>query len=244
MYKSLGIACAVVVLCGASVTAVAAPLPPTRVRGTISSVTSHAVVLKTYAGHHRSFAVNGKTTFVSVVPGHLDQVKSGEFVGIAATGAKSSLKGLEVVIFPKSMRGAGEGHYPWSMPARVAAADQHQNSGMPAGAPPVQGTMTNGTVTNAAAGTVGPPVQGTMTNGTVKADAQVAGGRKLAITYNDGQHVNITVPADAPVVHLVPASRSIAIVGAKTFVVAVKAGDGKFNAALVAVGKEGLMPPM
>lgn len=243
MNKVAGITLAVAFMCGGSAAALAAP-QKSLVRGTIESASGHTLVMKTYGGKTENLQFNGKTAFVSVVPGHLKQVTSGEFVGIAATGGKNKLKAMEVVIFPDSMRGAGEGHYAWSVPGMVAAADRHQGASMPAGAPPVQGTMTNGTVTSVTSANGAPPVQGTMTNGTVVNSAGVSGEQKLTVSYSGGKHVNITVPVGAPVVHLVPASRSVLISGAKAFVVATKSGDGKLTAGLVAVGKDGLMPPM
>src|SRR5699024_9601984 len=130
-------------------------------------------------------------------------IKKGDFVGIGGTGANDAPKALEIVIFPNSMRGAGEGHYPWTVSATVAAADRHQSISS-AGGPPVRGTMTNGTVTatsshenQSSAG--GPPVQGTMTNGTVTGNGHAANGTKqLTISYNDGQHIDISVPPGVP----------------------------------------------
>jgi hypothetical protein len=165
------------------------------------------------------------------------------------------------------MRGTGEGHYPWSMPATVARADTQGNmQSSTAGAPPVRGTMTNGTVADKAQsgsappvqgtmtnGTVAsttqpdsaPPVQGTMTNGTVASDVSATGGKKLTISYNNGEKVQVTVPPGAPVVRFVPAEKSVMTTGAKTFVTAsTSGGGGEPTAKVVAVGKDGLMPPM
>ncbi|MGH7057891.1 MAG: hypothetical protein ACREFZ_08410, partial [Acetobacteraceae bacterium] len=103
--------------------------------------------MKTYSGKTADLELSGKTKFISVLPAHLTDVKSGDFVGIGATGPESKITAMEIVIFPNAMRGTGEGHYAWSVPAAVAAADRHQSASPPAGAPPVQGTMTNATVT-------------------------------------------------------------------------------------------------
>lgn len=243
MGKFASTALAAVVLCASTAVVFAAP-QAVGVRGTIESVTAHTLVMKTYDGKTDTLKIGGKTTFASVVPGRLDGIKRGDFVGIGATGGTDRLQALEVVIFPDSMRGAGEGHYPWSVPAVVAAADRGGHAaGSGVGGPPVRGTMTNGTVTNAVPVSAGPPVQGTMTNGTVTNSTDAASGRTLTVSYNNGRHVDITVSASSPVVRLVPASRSVMVPNAKAFVKATKAGDGTLTTAFVAVGKDGLMPP-
>lgn len=215
----------------------------TRIRGEISSAHGNALVIKTYSGKTMDLRLDRHTRYVLVVPASLSNITSNEFVGIGATGPEAHLLALEVVIFPNSMRGTGEGHYAWSVPATVADADRHHNAAGSATAPPVQGTMTNGTVASVGAAQSAPPVQGTMTNGTVAHAAGTAGGKELTITYNNGKKVQILVPADAPVVRLQPAHRSVLKQGAKAFAVAT-GPTGKLTANVVAVGKNGMMPPM
>lgn len=241
MQKALSMALAGLLVVACSTAALASG-QKTRVRGTIESISGHTLVIKTYSGTTTKLLLGPDTKFISVVPASLADVKPGEFVGIGATGPETSILALEVVIFPNSMRGAGEGHYAWSVPAAVAAADRGESASPPAGAPPVQGTMTNGTVTTAASA---PPVQGTMTNGTVATSSAAQGGRELNVSYDHGEKVRIMVPADVPVVRLVPAGRSILAEGAKAFAVATEGTDGGAAAAnFIAVGRNGLMPPM
>lgn len=245
MTNRIVIAALTVALCCAGTATALAAAQTTRVRGTVESVSGHTLALKTYAGKTERVHWNAKTKFAWVVPADIKDVTPNTFVGIAATGPTGDLRATELVIFPNSMRGMGEGHYAWSMPAAVAAADAHEGASAAPGAPPVHGTMTNGTVSSAgtAAGTNGPPVQGTMTNGTVSKNASASSGRKLTISYDHGQHVGITVPAGIPVVRFVPASQSVVKSGAKTFLVAARSNGG-LTAGFVAVGKNGLMPPM
>jgi hypothetical protein len=270
MNKGLGIALAGISILGMSGVAIAKP-QTTHVRGTIEDVSGDTLAVKSYGGTTTDLKLNSDTKYLSVVPSSLSQVKKGHFIGTAATGPKDKLVAQEVVIFPDSMRGAGEGHYPWSMPATVARADTQGNTQSSApGASPVHGTMTNGTVANAAQpgngspnappvqgtmtnGTVAnttqpgsaPPVKGTMTNGTVTRDAGATGGEELTISYNNGEKVQVSVPPGAPVVRFVPAQRSVMTTGAKTFVTAsTSSGGNEPTAKVVAVGKDGLMPPM
>lgn len=244
MKKVLGAACAgllVLPLCAAAVPAQAA----VRVRGSIESVHPKMVVVKAYSGHKVDLMLVPGTRFASVVPSSLSDIKDGDFVGIGATGKRGAPVALEVVIFPKSMRGTGEGHYGWSVPATVAWSDTHHNLSAPTGAPPVHGTMTNGTVTKAPTANNGPPVQGTMTNGTVAASFGAGKGKELTISYDGSKNIKISVPPGAPVVRFVLAKRSVMLPGAKTFAVATKPkGSSQLTARFVAVGKNGLIPPM
>lgn len=249
MRTVLGLATVCLLASLGSAAALAAPTT-TRVRGTIATASGDQLTVKTYDGTTVDLELTDATKYISVLPAALKDIKPGEFVGIGATGPENAIVGMEVVIFPSSMRGTGEGHYAWSVPAAVANADRHLGTSTPPGAPPVQGTMTNGTVSSAAANNAGPPVQGTMTNGTVAAGSGAPrtganGGQELTITYDHGGSVHILVPANAPVVRLAPASRSIVQPGAKVFAVAAAASGGAASAArFVAVGANGLMPPM
>lgn len=220
--------------------------PPTRVRGTITSVSGNSLTIKTYDGSTTDVMLQSGTKYAWVVPSSLSNIKKGEFIGTAAKGPENDMVAQEVVIFPNSMRGAGEGHYPWTMPAAVANADAGGGAAPSSGAPPVQGTMTNGTVAGAgSSANQGPPVEGTMTNGTVAANSSKSGGKQLTISYDKGQTSQIMVPANVPIVRFEPAHKSILKSGEKAFVVASSASGGSgLTAMFVAVGKNGLMPPM
>lgn len=238
--KRLGAALAGLLVAGYGATAAAA-VQHVRVRGDIAGVHGKALEITTYNGRQVHLQLTHKTRYALVLPASLSDIKSGDFVGIGATGPDAHLQALEVVIFPAAMRGTGEGHYAWSVPAKVADADRHAaTTKATAAAPPVHGTMTNGTVAAAAA----PPVQGTMTNGTVAGNSGSAGGKELTVTYGGGRKVRILVPAGAPVVRLQVAHRAVLHTGAKAFAVASGPGGGSLQANIVAVGKNGMMPPM
>lgn len=220
------------------------------IRGTIKSVLGHTLTIESYGGHETTeVTLTSATKYAWLVPSSLAQLKKGDFIGTAALGPKGKMTSQEVVIFPESMRGTGEGHYPWHMPAAVAEHDAKaaggRNAGSSVGGPPVVGTMTNGTVVHTAPSSVGaPPVQGTMTNGSVASTSSGSGGSKtLTISYNNGQRAAVTVPAGAPIVRYQLASKSVLKAGGNAFVVAAMNG-GKATAKFVAVGKNGLMPPM
>jgi hypothetical protein len=57
-----------------------------------------------------SFAVMG------IQKANVSEIASGKFIGATTVGERDgALVALEVHIFPESMRGTGEGHYPWDL---------------------------------------------------------------------------------------------------------------------------------
>ena len=82
-----------------------------------------------------------------------------------------------------------------------------------------------------------------MTNANVDTVAEGTSGRDLKLSYKGGSNT-VTVPANAPVVTLAPATRSDLIAGKKVFVVAAAANGGAYNAQFVVVEKDGVAPPM
>ncbi len=82
----------------------------------------------------------------------------------------------------------------------------------------------------------------TMTNGAVGA-LQGANGRTMVVKYKGGEK-QIMVPEDVPIVLLTPADASIAKPGAHAVAFAAKGADGTLTAGFVAVGENGVKPPM
>ncbi len=84
--------------------------------------------------------------------------------------------------------------------------------------------------------------QSTMTNATVDAETTGTTGRSLALSYKGGK-VDVLVPPGTPIVTLEAGSRSMLTPGAHVFIVASGSGDA-LTAKRIAVGKDGLTPPM
>ena len=204
-----------------------------RVRGTVDKADGSTLTIKTEDGKTETVDVAG-AKFAWVVPSSLDAIKDGVFIGTATKG-ENPMTALEVVLFPEAMRGTGEGQYPWDEIADTTAG----------GGAKVKSAMTNGTVKAETTGsTAHPKVKSAMTNGTVKADAGGKDGAKtLTVNYGSGQSSTILVPPSAPVVTFEPTGRNALSQGAKVFVVATR-NEGGFTATRVAVGKDGLTPPM
>jgi hypothetical protein len=83
-----------------------------------------------------------------------------------------------------------------------------------------------------------------MTNATV-ADAVVVGqaGYKLTLRYKEGEKTVIVAP-DTPIVTFEPGDKAMLVPGVHIIVTAAKQADGSLTTGRVAVGKNGLVPPM
>ncbi len=239
MSKFLGLAFAGLTAFSVSAMAQQAQPIPQRVRGTVEAVNGNTFTVRSRDGKDVKLMIGSDTKFASVLPGSLSEVKPGDFIGTATKGPESDMVALEVVIFPNSMRGTGEGHYPWDKLPNTESGTESTGSG-----PQVQSSMTNGTVQTATSANNGPMVQTAMTNGTVAADTSKTGGKELTVTFK-GQKAQVLVPPDVPVVTFAPGQRSLVQSGAKVFIVAIKpSGSSELDAKFVAVGKNGLTPPM
>lgn len=209
-----------------------APAPAsTRVRGVVQSVEANSLALQTYDGRAVIVPLDVNTKFAWVVASNLASLKSGDFVGTATTGPDDALRAVELVIFPEAMRGTGEGHYGWDVPGVVAAAGGGGNA---------SSGMTNGTIEQSGMtnGTVQP--QSGMTNGTVTGGVGKPGETTLTIGYKGGT-AKVLVPTGTPIVRFEPTTRSVLATGQKLFVVKTPDAPG---AKFVAIGKDGLTPPM
>jgi hypothetical protein len=87
---------------------------PVRVRGTIDTVTDESITIVKKDGSKQVVALAPKIGVSALVKAQLSDIKQGVFIGTTARPSKDgTLHATEVHIFPESMRGAGEGHYPW-----------------------------------------------------------------------------------------------------------------------------------
>jgi hypothetical protein len=112
------IAFALTLTCAAPAFAADAPAsPPPRPApavGTVVSVDAKTLEIKATDGTQVKFAVAPNVGVTRSRPGTTADLKSGEFIGTTAVeGPDGKLRATEVHIFPESMRGTGEGHYPW-----------------------------------------------------------------------------------------------------------------------------------
>ncbi len=217
---------AAVALVALTTTAFAAPQLE-RVRGTVESATDTLITVKTADGKTKELVVAPDTKYVSVVKSSLDEVKDGKFIGTATKGENPPVA-LEVVVFPASMNGTAEGHYGWDAITDTTGAGA-----------PTKSAMTNGTIK----ATSKPLTKSAMTNGTIKSGTSMGGDKMIDVTFDGGKSLQIKVPASAPIVAFDPADKAIVKPGASLFAVAAMDG-GKLDGKLVAIGKDGVKPPM
>jgi hypothetical protein len=174
-----------------------------RVRGTVVSIEGPKLVVHAKDGTDVAIMLADKFRAIAVVKSSMADIKQGTFIGTAtATQPDSTLRSLEVVVFPDSMRGTAEGHYPWDLPG--------------------SNMMTNATVSNAVKG---------------------VDGQTVTVTYKGGEK-KIDIPANVPVVALVPSTAADIRAGEAVFVPGERQADGSIHAGAVLFGKDGLIPPM
>jgi hypothetical protein len=209
----------------ASFMALAATGTPEHVRGTIASATADSVTVDTYANKLVTAALTDNTKYLEIQRSNLNQIEKGSFIGTATKDVGGTQVALEVVIFPSSMRGTGEGHYAWDkIPDTTIVGGAQTNA-----------SMTNGNVS--AVSTPVPNVNSTMINGDV-----AAARTQLVVTYKGGQQ-DVLVPPTAPIVTFRPSTKALVVKGNDVYIKATKTGSG-LVANTVAVGADGLRPPM
>lgn len=187
--------------------------PFVHIRGTVANASASVLAVKADRGTLQ-VTVLPSTAVAGVVPGSASDIKPNTFIGAANVPSGGSSRALEVVVFPNSMRGTGEGDYAWDLQANGQSS-----------------MMTNGSVSRGSM----------MTNGTVS-HASASGPLTVTVTYKGGSK-RITVPAGAPIVRVVPGDRSLLKPGAHVFIVAKPAG-ARPVAARIIVGEQGAVPPM
>jgi hypothetical protein len=127
--------------------------PGVHIRGTIEAVNGQTMTVKTREGSTDTIDLSGDWKITGVTKASIHDIKPGDFVGIASVSKKNGDNGaLEVVVFPASMKGAGEGDYAWDLKPKS--------------------NMTNGTVAKAVK----------QVNGQTVTVAYHGGSRKITIT--------------------------------------------------------------
>jgi hypothetical protein len=177
---------------------------PVRVRGSVVSLDGSKLVVHAKDGKDVTVSLKDKYAVLAVVKSSMADInKQGTFIGTATVAQPDgSLRALEVVVFPDSLRGFGEGHYPWDLgPSSM---------------------MTNATVANA---------------------VKSVDGQTVTATYKGGEK-KIDIPANVPIVAVVPADKGDITPGAIVFVPTEKQADGTLISGAVLFGKDGVIPPM
>ena len=97
---------------------------PTRIRGTVEKFDGRALTVKSREGETVTIALADNVAVAYLVKKNVGDIKPGDY--IASTGIKGTdgkLHAIEVRIFPESLRGVGEGQYPWDLKPGSVMAD-------------------------------------------------------------------------------------------------------------------------
>lgn len=135
------------------------------VRGAIVGLDGSTLTVKTREGPNAAVALKPGFKVAGVTKASVDDIKPGDFVGIASLPTSSGGDGaVEVLVFPPAMKGTGEGSYPWDLKPKSL--------------------MTNATVTNAVKGVDGRTL-----------DLSYSGGKEKKISIPDGVPIVTFGPA-------------------------------------------------
>ena len=89
---------------------------PVRVRGTVVSLEGSKLVVHAKDGKDVTVSLKDKYAALAVVRSSMEDIKQDTFIGTATVAQPDgSLRAVEVVVFPESLRGFAEGHYPWDL---------------------------------------------------------------------------------------------------------------------------------
>jgi hypothetical protein len=89
---------------------------PVRVRGSVVSLDGSKLVVRAKEGKDVSVSLADNFAALAVVKSSMADIKQGTFIGTATvTQPDSTLRSVEVVVFPDDLRGTAEGHYPWDL---------------------------------------------------------------------------------------------------------------------------------
>jgi hypothetical protein len=177
MFKPLLLALGVL----ATTVSLAQSAPTVRLRGTIEKVDATTMVVRARNGEVVTLVRPADMGVTEVVPISLADIKPGSFIGTAAMPQPDGTQlALEVLVFPESARGSGEGHYPWDLQP--------------------QSTMTNATVADLAAAPAAVP-------GGQKLTLRYKDGEKIVIVPANVPVVTFKPGKDDEKALLVPGAR-------------------------------------
>ena len=94
----------------------AAAPPRVEVRGSVAKFSPHTLTGTTREGTKADITLKDPVTVRTVKKVSLSSIANGAYLGIATRGdATGKPQAIEVLVFPETMRGASEGHFPWGL---------------------------------------------------------------------------------------------------------------------------------
>jgi hypothetical protein len=99
-----------------STAALAQAPTPVRIRGTVEKLDGNQLTVKAREGQSLTVRMADNFAVVGIQKASIAEIATGKFIGTTTLGERDgALVAEEVHIFPESMRGTGEGHYPWDL---------------------------------------------------------------------------------------------------------------------------------
>jgi hypothetical protein len=185
------------------------PPPISGALGQVQSTGDNSITIQNKSGVFHITIKQPLTTY-KIVPSDLNHITDNDYVGVASTqGPDGTEVAKQIFVFPSEFRGAVEGS---------VLVDPQPGSA-------AQSRMTNGSVS------VRPAAEShsRMTNGVV----QKGSGTALVVRYQDGEQT-ISVPADVPVVGVVPGEVQLAA-GETAYAKTDKQADGTLTTHMILV---------
>jgi hypothetical protein len=84
-------------------------------RGTLTAFQDHTLTVQTSRGNTETIKLADDAKLFLVTRADMAAIKSGRFVGITSVEQGGKRVAREVHVFDESLRGLGEGHYPWDL---------------------------------------------------------------------------------------------------------------------------------
>jgi hypothetical protein len=185
------------------------PPPISGALGQVQSVGDNSITIQNKSGVFHINITQPLTTY-KVVPSDLNHITDNDYIGVASAQAADKTEvAKQIFVFPSEFRGAVEGS---------VLVDPQPGSA-------AQSRMTNGSVS------VRPSAEShsRMTNGVV----QKGSGTTLVVRYQDGEQT-ISVPANVPVVGVVPGEVQLAV-GETAYAKTDKQADGTLTTHMILV---------
>jgi hypothetical protein len=88
---------------------------PGKIRGTLSAVDGETLTVQNDDGETHSYPLKEGAGIFIVTPASLDEIKTGDFVGVTSIERDGQRIALETHVFSEELRGTGEGHYAWDL---------------------------------------------------------------------------------------------------------------------------------
>src|SRR5690606_35204378 len=91
-------------------------MQPIRIRGEILSAEAAAITVRERGGETVRVRLGDPLDVSAVARSEIGRIVPGSYIGTAAVPQRDgTLRAVEVLIFPETMRGVREGHYPWDL---------------------------------------------------------------------------------------------------------------------------------